>query len=398
MARFRLTGLDGRNPLHFLAALGLLRLGDRIRPGMRLGWSFEGAVRNPVLEPVADFADLERLAESMAAWLRELGKVIGSDSGVDRELGEIKKRVKGIERELKQARRSLKSAKIPAEAKENLRLETVAPLELALEQAKESQSELQRRKALAMGAGIAHLGDRIGVRKEIFRVLAEGALLGWAEAARMGQRDPRPVMDDPWLVVAELPALASEVLLDGSDLKQTPFSFGNGASGQELLKDFRNLTGDVAVGRLLATFLGEPVESRFKEEGTSLNWDPSDYRPHSQNARDPQKMPKRVDVGANLLAYLGLSFLTVVPVGPRRALTLGDRTVGTDRRNPGTALHWPLWDHLLPADMVALLFCHRLTTPSGRLTNGICEIWRAKVIMPDKKRPYFQPAVLLASA
>jgi len=338
MARFRLTGLDGRNPLHFLAALGLLRLGDRIRPGMRLGWSFEGAVRNPVLEPVADFADLERLAESMAAWLRELGSTNPSPP--------------------------TKAVNLP------------------------------------FGQGIAHLGDIIKAPVGIFRNLGENALRDWFDSVSAGKFPICPVQDDPWLVLQQLTALASEVWLKNGYLKETPLSFGNGGGKQFLLKHFRMLAGNVNRRNLIASLMGG--QTRFVIGGTALNWDPSDRRSHALQARDPESTKKIVDVSANVLAYIGLSFVKVVPCRPGFSRILG--YISNQKLSKGDSLkdgsvgsfYYPLWERTIPVDLVSVLFSQldRLTTSVPQ--NGIREIWGSRIVSCDKRK-YFSRPRLIAS-
>ena len=54
MSAYICVGLDGGNPLHALAAFGLLRLADRMAPGARLGWRLEQAAWRPVLSTIDD--------------------------------------------------------------------------------------------------------------------------------------------------------------------------------------------------------------------------------------------------------------------------------------------------------------------------------------------------------
>lgn len=72
MSRYQIVGLDGSNPLGFLAALGLLR----VVPGVKLGFCEDGAFQAFVEgldDPTSDIAsaivtDAERAASKGAAW------------------------------------------------------------------------------------------------------------------------------------------------------------------------------------------------------------------------------------------------------------------------------------------------------------------------------------------
>lgn len=64
-----LTGIDGANPLGFLAALGTLRLCDRLWPSIKMGWVNHGSWR-PTLHgvPVSSQDDLCRKLAESAPW------------------------------------------------------------------------------------------------------------------------------------------------------------------------------------------------------------------------------------------------------------------------------------------------------------------------------------------
>jgi hypothetical protein len=70
MSTLELTGLDGANPLAFLAALGTLRLADLLHPGhARLRWTRRGkwTPRLELPDPVTQDTFLRRVHEQLAA-------------------------------------------------------------------------------------------------------------------------------------------------------------------------------------------------------------------------------------------------------------------------------------------------------------------------------------------
>lgn len=63
-----LTGLDGANPLGFLAALGTLAAIDAHAPGARLAWKNEGRWRPVLSTELAREALIERLVADLRSW------------------------------------------------------------------------------------------------------------------------------------------------------------------------------------------------------------------------------------------------------------------------------------------------------------------------------------------
>ena len=66
----KLDGLDGANPLGFLAALGTLVLADHIWPGAQMQWECEGVISRPRLSGVAA-NNTKDLADSLVKKVRE---------------------------------------------------------------------------------------------------------------------------------------------------------------------------------------------------------------------------------------------------------------------------------------------------------------------------------------
>jgi hypothetical protein len=377
-------GMDAGNPLHFLASLGLLRLADRLDPGARLGFVAKDLAWRPRVE-----AGMERthLLEEMAHWILTLGRRGAVDPALAASVRGASVRVKKKAEGLKNAARTEKERARKMGLSKAAALDHVARSTAALraeyENLKRELSQAQEAAALANGLGIAHFGDIIGVDAEIFRRFGEAALGGF-HAAR---RPEAPETADPPLLVALLPALACDQVLQGDCVQPTPFSFANGASEQKLLKSFLACAALVTAERLDATVQGH--DSRLVEgKGLTLNWDPEDLRSYALAWSNPESVTKKVDVAANALAYLGLSLLPAMPT-PR-----GLGAVGWNDKRGWT---WPIWQAALPVDVVmSLLAASALQEeiPDRRrlARRGVVEVRRSEILNPTGKRNFFAPS------
>ena len=118
----------------------------------------------------------------------------------------------------------------------------------------------------------------------------------------------------------------------------------------------------------------------------SFRWDPHEDVRHALRARDPtdSKTKETTQHGANRLAAVGLSVLTVVPeqrFGKVRLALLGGG------REPGGAhtLNWPIWREPIGlAGIRALLGHPHLDRPGTRAALGVVEHRRARRISSGK--------------
>ncbi|MBP5233794.1 MAG: hypothetical protein J6333_10345 [Planctomycetes bacterium] len=186
---------------------------------------------------------------------------------------------------------------------------------------------------------------------------------------------------------------------DGKTLPFSQLSFSNGASGQLLFKDFRNLVrlllqpsapvrprrkGQTAVpstpapsGRaLVIANILNGASHMAADKAQSMNWDPGSRRAYALRWVKPEKENKAVDVPLNVCAFLGFASLTSLPVGDEL------KTCGFDRANRW--FHWQLSEVPVPY-AVALA---QVTAPT--LPGGVA--WASERINPDGKRYYFAPA------
>jgi len=226
------------------------------------------------------------------------------------------------------------------------------------------------------GHGAQHLGDKIGVPRETFREYA----INHIHALMHGQSEQNWSAGSPRLAVDMLSAFASDILTDQAGAVQySPLSFSNGASGQLLLKDFRNAARLCTSAQIVGTLRGTPTKHAI----TSLNWDPQDQRAAAHRWRNPAVEISEVDPGINALAFVGMSWFVAVPTD--RLTALGWRDSGE------RGLVWPLWTHYIDRRTIHSLLTHALNAES--LTSvGVAEVRFSAVINPDGKRNYFAPS------
>lgn len=147
-------------------------------------------------------------------------------------------------------------------------------------------------------------------------------------------------------------AFCSDVAVDGNgNAKPTALHFTAGQ--QELLTMVDDLLaeGTGVTGEDLEEALFGPW--RYHRQLPVLGWDNSSARDYALRAGDPSKDKKLGVPGADWLAFRGLPFLRIAPVGDR-VMTTGCR--GEWKTG---ALRWPLWSAPLTRSVVAAL----LTSP-----------------------------------
>jgi hypothetical protein len=378
-------GLDGSNPLHFLAGLGLLNLFDRVDPGARLSWARKGGWRARLHLPTLDPEDVPAVASQ---WLTTLAKTESVGPEGSRKVRDLKAEYKKANEAAKEARKrataEAKARKLKKEEAKALVEEATRAADKEAERLGKAVEEAQTEAAAANGAGVAHLGAIIGVAPPVARRAAEAAVQAW-----LSGWEPRAVQtDDPLLVARQLAGMMCDQVLEDRKVKPTPFSFSNGASSQELLKDFRALAARADQGRVKATLTGSGEHS---EALTNLNWDPADQRSYALAWADPGKTGKETNVAANALAFLGMAMLPACPVAQGRKLTAQGWSTVVD------GWVWPLWDVPLGHDDVASLLADaglRANPPrtSGLKARGVTEVRLSRRINPTGKRSFFSPS------
>lgn len=355
---FELAGLDGTNPLGFLASLGVLvTLSDKGAREARLRW-----MRRHTWVPGLDGAPAateEELAGVLADGLR--GRPVSAE----------------VRRELEAARASLDDAKTALKKKnkqQELRRRPLSRAEGGEARERELRSveeALQARRAeyvRALRAGVPRgelaLGKRVeDASREEYREVARGLLASSSRASR-----------DELDVLA---ALASDACLERGAVQPTPFEFTHGSGHQFFLEDVRKLIECVAEERLLRC-LFRPWD--YRDERHSLRWDPVEDRRYALMDRDPSTDGARTVWMANLLAYRALALYPSAPSGGDLA------SAGWCRDGERWMFTWPIWEVPLGVDVVrSLLSVPELVSlrPDGpRLrARGVVAAYRAERIV-----------------
>lgn len=383
MSDFIARGWSGANPLHALAALGLLRLGTRLSPGLRMAWRQVDGAWRPGYAPVLD---VEAWTEQLAVGLRTLASLGKPDPALNTRVRQLSSELKKALDARKQQEKTLRGLKREAgwskEQADDHRRTSLAPFDTRVQQAEDALRAAQWDLQRANGLGIAHVGDAIGVDAAAFRHDGREALDLWFRAVP-GQPLDRPA--DPWLLASQWPALACDAVQDQGKVVPTPYSFSNGSGGQYLLKDFRSCAARLTPSLLRASLSGQGCTT--VDDATSLNWDPADQVSHALVWQDPQDREKATDAGANALAYLGLS---LVPCVPRAG---GLQAVGWHKAG---GFVWPIWSAPLGIDAVASLMATMPLDSSSDTkawrARGVHEVRLASKVNPDGKRNFFAPS------
>ncbi|HWP99512.1 MAG TPA: OmpH family outer membrane protein [Vicinamibacterales bacterium] len=320
---FELVGLDGTNPLGFLASLGVLvTLSEKGAREVRLRW-----VRRHTWVPGLDgvsAATEDDLAGVVADGLR--GRPVSADA--ERELEAVRKAMEAAKTALKKKRQELKRRRLGRAEGNEARERELRPLEEAWQARRD---EYVRALRAGVPRGELALGKRVeDATREGYREVAEGLLASSGPASR-----------DELDVLA---ALASDACLERGVLQPTPFEFTRGSGHQSFLEDVRQLIGCVT-DRRVSQCLFRPWD--YRDEGRSLRWDPVEDRRYALLDRDPSGEGARTVWMANLLAYRGLTLYTSVPTG-RGLATVGWRS----DEDGAMAFTWPLWEGSLAVDGV----------------------------------------------
>ena len=203
-------GLEGTSPLGMLASLGLFRLLAMRDATVRMGW-----VRDQGWHPVFQSKtpwDIKPLVEWLTITARDLGAVKAGDiTAKQRTAREAKAKLKPLLEKIKQrSAQALAEGKAKGlkggEAKAHAR-EATADLEAELQAAKSDHEASQTLLADALGQGIAHLGDIIGVQRDVFRAKALEALAA-------------ATTEESRLILECLPSQASDACLENDRLAE----------------------------------------------------------------------------------------------------------------------------------------------------------------------------------
>jgi hypothetical protein len=274
-----LTGLDGANPLGFLAALGVLAAADTAAPGSQLSWKHEGRWR-PVLSSALDRASLlECLVADLRTWDDDPAVRLSYEKPV-KEGGKKKSSEPKVTQDLK-----------PTPKK--------------------------------------------------FRAYLQGLIEGADTTI-----PPVAFLHRPRRPLDYASAFGTDIAEDNNkNVKPTALHFTAGQ--QEFLKSVLELIEGVNNADLEEALFGP---WRYARELPVLSWDSSASRDYALRADDPSKSKKTGVPGADWLAFRGLAFVPVAPVGSEI------QTAGCSGGwKFGGAFTWPLWNGALSVSAVRSL-------------------------------------------
>jgi hypothetical protein len=338
-----LTGIDGSNPLGFLAAVGVLNvLHGAGKCESRLAWR-RSVIWRPCLFglPISDQKDLAQMvAEAMR------GAAVSTEASEER--GRAKRRLDEAKKKVKNRHQDIKKRTLRGREREQTLETELAPLERELNDMRQAYIAALRqavpRPELALGANIDCTADD-------YRELA----VSLTESAAWNARDSADL----------LAAFTNDACLHESPNKQkegkispSPFAFISGGGHQDFLDSVRQLLDNVSDARIEAALF---ERWSYADEGLSMRWDPVEDRRHALMDRDPTaagNKPRTVWM-ANLLAYRALALFASAP----RAHGLA--TTGWSRQSDGDAFSWPLWTHPIGPDSIrSLLLLGELHEPA----------------------------------
>lgn len=365
-----LAGLDGANPLGFLAALGTVAtLQQAGHSGIRLAWRRE--VRwTPVLHGLS-VSEPQQVPRILADALR--GREVSPDAEARREAAQHG--FEAAKKAFKDGLAGLKKRKLKGPERAVAFEQGVAPLQAAVQEKREGWLAALK---LAVPSEELALGKQIDCTAEEYRQHAAAFLATSTHAKRCS-------VD----VLAAFGSDASEG--KNGRIFSNPFCFITGSGHQYFLDTVRQLMGHVSAERL-ARALFEPWE--YCDEKLSMRWDPAEDKRYALMDQDPGPLGTRTVWMANLLAYRGL---VLFPSAPTRR-GLGTTAWGQGRSE--TPFTWPIWEPPLGVDVIRSLLqwgelqrdCidHQQTR-----ARGVAAVFRARRIQVGSAAQYkvnFSPA------
>jgi hypothetical protein len=356
-----LAGLDGTNPLGFLAALGALVVARAAsEPTARLRWR-RGRTWVPVLDCLTT-AERAQISDRLAQGLR--GKEVSPDAAKKRDDADrihrqartaVKKEMERIKRE------QLKGQDRKAAIEERVRpLEDAAAIKRT--EWLGALKDAVPRPELALGARIDCTAREYRNHAGEFVEAGNGAA---PEAVHL-------------LAAFGTDACLADSTGDSQERKieATRFCFIRGSGNQNFLDTVRKLIAEVTAERV-AQALFEPWA--YRDPGLSMRWDSGEDRRYALTDTKPADEGALTVWMANLLAYRGLVLFPCAPT--RRGLGTTAWTTIQDE----SAFTWPLWEFAAAPDTVrALLQLHELR--EARLdrrtldARGIAAVFRARRI------------------
>lgn len=357
MTKITLSGLNGGNPLAFLAALGLFRTLNEALPNQVLmnweqcsgGWKpcikftqLDGNSASPYdsSNPLAIFlkSNTEDLDSDLAQWgfsdalanFLEIPSKAVLDAIID-EVVQLEKKYRKAKKEIFEKEKKLKN-----EAKEKKIKKAELNKFLSENIDYESVNQLRQEWLIKLQTTVYSpelgLGKTLSVTPEEMRDMMRGV-------ANECSTDNRLVAD-------LLTAFGNEVCEKDGLIEYTPFCFVTGSGHQYFLQFIQKLLSSVSNEHIYKTLFKTWT---YEDTGLSLRWDPIDDRRYALMWTDPTASGNETQTmwAANLFGYRGLSLLPSFAVG--KSL----KTTGFINNNQ--VFTWPLWETPIPFDTVKSL-------------------------------------------
>jgi hypothetical protein len=356
-----LAGLDGSNPLGFMAALGVIAALDASPNRPKLAW-VSGSGWQPRLKFPAPVTS-QTLADQLHAAV--CGRAVAADAMTVRRRTE--KDYSAAKKRVKNKRSDILRRKLKAPDRDAAFAQELEPLERT---AAEKREVWMAALETAVASPELALGKDLSASVVEFRTILD--------------RHAQTASHQTRATVNLLAHFGCDSCFDARTqrIEVTPLCFVTGSGHQHFLETAGNLMARVTVEQV-HDVLFQPW--RYEDERLSMRWDPVEDRRYALMWNNPSNQGNEAKTvwAANLLAYRGLELLSSVPVGSHLA------TTGFSRRRRREYFTWPLWEDELDLDTIrSLLMLAELQseTPDRDLLlrRGIREICRCERIQVGK--------------
>lgn len=331
-----LPGLDGTNPLGFLAALGVLQtLTTAQYPcQVMMSWSTNECVWNPIIHGVGQ--DQKSVSEALA---NQLNCPFKPNPEADSKHEESQKAYDEKKTEYKKAVEKLKTQNLRGKKRQEAEEKILGSLNIEL-------NELRSKWLAALRNSVPSLELSLGKHlNATCSELREHMDLAMKNASNR-ERD----------ILDLYAAFGSDMCRQdkSEQMQTTSFCFITGSGHQYFLDTVRQLVENVTADRLQEAMF---TLVKPRDEKCSMRWDPQEDRRYAVMWSDPTASDNRAKTNwaLNLLAYRGLQCLPSVPT------TYGLQTVGW-QTNEELAWSWPIWSGRIPINVVRSILSHSFLT------------------------------------
>jgi CRISPR-associated endonuclease/helicase Cas3 len=369
-----LSGLDGTNPLAFLAAVGTLRLASEVLEPASLRWEYTGTW-TPVLDlptPLTKESLVDRIHASVHRTVNHNAEHVAAERYRD-----FRDRKKDVEIAIKQ----IKDRKLRGKDRDEAIALEVKPLK---EKEQIARQEWLRTLELATPMPFLSLGKSISASVEEFAAFASRI------SHEMHQNGPcgRPIADF-------VPAFGCEGCFDRNRrIVPTEFQLITGSGHQFFLDTFSSLVQSVTADQVLHSLFDTWT---YRDPRLSFRWDPVDDRRYAVSWGDPSDTPVLTEHGANTLAAFALPLFPVIPSAQKA------KTSGFSQQGRQVVFTWPIWESHLSIcairSLIQLDCIHQaIPAPSALNSHGIKAVFRVRKVeigTPPLSKLNFSGAVMV---